>query len=194
MTIQAITRFTSTNAIRLTLSLADGTTTEKDVHYMDATGLPVVQNEHYADINTFLTAGGTISVDNDPTPPVPNMKPIHAPLNIPAPTLQPLAPNTKVQPPKSSSIISDRQFFQQLAVMGKITSDEALAYVSTGAIPTSMMTLINQLPPQEQFPAKMLIIGETTFDRYNPLVMELGQMYGMTPDDIDALWAAAARL
>ena len=103
-------------------------------------------------------------------------------------------PNTTVFVPQSPSSISSRQFFHQLAVMGKITNDEAMAFVTTGTIPASMLTLINGLPVNQQFAAKMMIIGDAYFNRNNPLVAQLGAAYGMTPSDIDALWTAAAKL
>jgi hypothetical protein len=92
------------------------------------------------------------------------------------------------------ALISDRQFFQQLAVQGVITQDEALAAVKTGSIPAALQTLINGLPADQQFAATMLIAGATAFERYHPLTTAIGQAYGWSADQIDALFRAAAVL
>lgn len=90
--------------------------------------------------------------------------------------------------------ISDRQFFQQLAVMGLITEDEAIAAVATGTLPPAMVGFIDQLPAEQRFAARMALQGATTFLRSNPLVATFGAMQGMTSDDIDNLWRAAFAL
>lgn len=90
--------------------------------------------------------------------------------------------------------ISDRQFFQQLAVMNLITEAEAIAAVSTGTLPLAMAGFINQLPAEQRFAARMALQGATTFVRTNPLVETFGEMQGMTPEQIDDLWRAASLL
>jgi hypothetical protein len=90
--------------------------------------------------------------------------------------------------------ISDRQFFQQLAVMGLITENEALAYVQTGTLPAAFLSFIDQLPADQRFDAKMKLTGANSFDRNNPLVNEFAGMYGMASADVDNLWRAASTL
>jgi len=90
--------------------------------------------------------------------------------------------------------ISDRQFFQQLAVQGIITNDDALAAVKTGTLPSALQTLITQLPTEQQFSAQMLFSGATTFERTHPMTIAIGTAYGWTPGQIDALFQAAAVL
>lgn len=97
-------------------------------------------------------------------------------------------------PPTPPQEISDRQFFQQLVVMGLITEDEAIAAVATGTLPAAMAAFIDQLPAEQQFPARMALQGATTFLRSNPLVETFGTMQGMTSAEIDALWRDAAAL
>lgn len=97
-------------------------------------------------------------------------------------------------PPAVPQEISDRQFFQQLAVMGLITEDEAIAAVATGTLPAAMAAFIDQLPAEQQFAARMALQGATTFLRSNPLVETFGAMQGMTSAEIDVLWRAAAVL
>lgn len=89
--------------------------------------------------------------------------------------------------------ISDRQFFQQLSVLGVISEDDALAS-NAAVIPAPLMTLINSLPVDQQFPAKMLIGGSTIFERNHPLTIALGTAYGWTSEQIDNLFIEAAKL
>ncbi len=98
------------------------------------------------------------------------------------------------QVPAVPQVISDRQFFQQLAVQGVITQAEALSAVQTGTIPSEMQPLINALPATEQFAAQMQICGATQFERTDPLTLAIGQAYGWTAAQLDALWIAAAAL
>jgi hypothetical protein len=100
-----------------------------------------------------------------------------------------------VPPPAAvPEMISDRQFFQQLALEGKITQDEALAAVQTGVLPAAIATIVAKLPTTQQFAAKMLLCGATTFERSSAIVPVLAQLYGMSSADLDALWTAATAL
>ena len=91
--------------------------------------------------------------------------------------------------------ISDRQFFQQLAIAGKITQDEALAAVKTGTIPAMLQAIIDAMPDAgNRFNAEMLLSGATVFLRAHPLTEALGEAQGMTSEEIDALFRAAAQL
>lgn len=90
--------------------------------------------------------------------------------------------------------ISDRQFFQQMAVEGRITQQEALDAVGSGIIPGAMEVLIEMLPEEQRFAARMLIRGATTFRRTHPVTELIGQLYDMTSEQIDATWRDAAKL
>jgi hypothetical protein len=103
------------------------------------------------------------------------------------PTLPPLPP------PLIPASISDRQFFQQLAVQGIITQADALAAIAA-VIPPALSTLINAMPADQQFNAKMIVSGATTFFRDNPLTVAIGTAYGMSSAQIDAFFTAAAAL
>lgn len=107
-----------------------------------------------------------------------------------------------VQPPLAQ-IISDRQFFQQLAIQGLITQDEALAAVGPGKLPASLLALVEQLPlgdgtpsdpNNQQFSAKMLLIGATQFDRRHPMVTVLGSAFKWNDEQLDTFWRAAGLL
>ena len=90
--------------------------------------------------------------------------------------------------------ISDRQFFQQMAIEGRITQAEALDAVGSGVIPAAMDTLVEQLPANQRFAARMLIRGATTFRRDHSVTELIGQLYGMSAEQIDTTWRAAAKL
>lgn len=92
------------------------------------------------------------------------------------------------------SEISDRQFFQQMAHDGRVTEQEALDAVGSGVIPSAMEALIEMLPTDQQFAARMLVRGATTFRRDHPVTALIGQLYGMSDSEIDDLWRAASVL
>ncbi|NTF80857.1 hypothetical protein G6K88_07770 [Agrobacterium rhizogenes] len=105
------------------------------------------------------------------------------------------APAPTVETPQLvPDVISDRQFFQQLAVAGMTTDAEALAAVKTGDIPEAMETFIDALPTDQQFAARMVLCGATQFARNHPLVEQFGVANGMTSAQVDDLWIAAAKL
>lgn len=88
--------------------------------------------------------------------------------------------------------ISDRQFFQQLAVLGVITEDEALA-ANAAIIPAALVAIIDQMPAEQQFAAKMLVSGATVFERNHPMTEAIGVSYGWTSEQIDDFFRAAAK-
>lgn len=90
--------------------------------------------------------------------------------------------------------ISDRQFFQQLAIDGLITQAEAIAAVSIGEIPAGMQVLIDQLPNGLKFGATMMVSGATEFRRDHDLTETIGQLYDLNPAGIDKLWRDASLL
>lgn len=90
--------------------------------------------------------------------------------------------------------ISDRQFFQQLAVENIISQDDALAAVKVGAVPAALSALIDSLPADQKFGAEMLVSGATVFERAHPLTVAIGQAYGWDGAKMDDFWRAAAAL
>ena len=92
-------------------------------------------------------------------------------------------------PVVAAPLISDRQFFQGLALQGFITTAEALDAVKTGALPQQIEAMVATLPESEQFSARMLLSGATTFQRTHPLVSVLGDMMKMTAQELDEFWA-----
>ncbi|BCM86872.1 hypothetical protein mvi_53330 [Methylobacterium indicum] len=90
--------------------------------------------------------------------------------------------------------ISDRQFFQALALAGAITPDAALAAVMTGRLPAPIEAAVTALPAAERFAARMLLSGATAFERGHPMVAQLGAAIGYDAAALDALWRQAAAL
>lgn len=90
--------------------------------------------------------------------------------------------------------ISDRQFAQQLAVLGTITEAEALAWAARGELPDAMEAAIAALPEGDRFGARMLLASATTYERAHPLVAQLGALLAYDDADLDDLWRAAALL
>ncbi len=104
----------------------------------------------------------------------------------------PYEPPVVVEPVPET--ISDRQFFQQLAIAGVITKAEALAAVKTGDIPAALEKFIAPLPDDQKFNAEMLLSGATIFARAHPLTEAIGAAQGMTPAQVDDFFRAAAAL
>jgi hypothetical protein len=97
-------------------------------------------------------------------------------------------------PPSVPQVISDRQFFQVLAMRGAISEQEAIAAVATGTIPAAMEMFVESLPQEQQFPARMLLQGAIEFRRAHPLVKTFGAGMGWSKADIDQLWRDGSAL
>lgn len=96
--------------------------------------------------------------------------------------------------PAQVADISDRQFFQALADRGEITEAEALDAVGPGIIPPAMDALIDQLPQDQRFAARMLIRGATRYERQHPIADLIRGLYGWTVEQADDFWRFAATL
>lgn len=96
--------------------------------------------------------------------------------------------------PNSVADISDSQFFQALALREEITEAEALEAVGPGVIPPAMDALIDQLPQDQRFAARMLIRGATTYERQHPIADLIRSLYGWSIEDTDDFWRFAATL
>jgi hypothetical protein len=91
--------------------------------------------------------------------------------------------------------ISDRQFFQMLALTQTITQTEALDAVKVGAIPAPLQAMVDAIEDgAARFAAEMLLSGATNFRRDHPLTEQIGAAQGMTAEQIDEFFTAAAQL
>lgn len=105
------------------------------------------------------------------------------------------APEGWTPPLPVPQVISDRQFFQQAAVEGLITQEEALAAVQTGAIPAALQVVVDSISdPDQKFAATMLLSGATQFERHHPLTEVVGQSLGWDAEQIDEFFRQAAQL
>lgn len=104
------------------------------------------------------------------------------------------APHSEPEPDPVPEVISDRQFFHALAVLGMITEAEALAAVKTGDPPAAMDAFLSALPDDQEFGARMLLEGATTFQRSHPLTLAFAAGMNMTAEQTDDLWRLAASL
>lgn len=95
-------------------------------------------------------------------------------------------------PPPVPSVVSDRQFFEELAYRGTITQQEAEDAVATGMLPAAMTDLVAMLPEQAQFSARMMLKGATQFFRNHEMTDTLAWLYGWTPEQTDDVWRAAS--
>jgi hypothetical protein len=93
------------------------------------------------------------------------------------------------------STISDRQFFQQAAILGVISQAEALAAVQTGTIPPVLQSIVDGIQdPSEKFAATMLLAGATVFERNHPFTNAVGVALGWSTEQIDQFFIDASKL
>lgn len=98
-------------------------------------------------------------------------------------------------PPPVPDTISRRQFYQGLAVTGKITQAEALAAIKTGTVPAALQAMLDQMTDADaKFEADMLLSGASDFNRNHPLVMVIAIAQGMTEQGVDDFWRICAGL
>lgn len=97
--------------------------------------------------------------------------------------------------------VSDRQFFQALAVVPgpggepRISKAEALAAVKAGDLPPALLAMLGLIEdPDERFAAEMLLSGATSFERGHPLTETIGAAQGMGSAEVDDFFRFAATL
>lgn len=96
------------------------------------------------------------------------------------------------RPPES---ISDRQFAQQLAILGTITEAEAIAWAAKGDLPEVLRTAVASLPDDgTRFAAEMMLSSATTYERSHPMTATLGALLWYEDADLAAIWKAASLL
>lgn len=151
----------------------------------------------YPDMKTsdFLPVGGFVLLRNDGDERGDYIERWEHPV-YPRPTDEQLAAASDAAPrPIVPQTISDRQFFQQAAVAGIITQDEALAAVTIGAIPVALQAIVDGIQDaNEKFGAKMLLSGATVFDRTHPLTEAVGAALGWSRQQVDDFFIQAAGL
>lgn len=88
--------------------------------------------------------------------------------------------------------VSRRQLLTGLAVVGWVSEQEAEAALATGALPTAVETVINSLPEEERFTARMKWIGFQTAYRDDPMVAALAAAEEKTEQEVDDFFRLCA--
>ena len=95
------------------------------------------------------------------------------------------------EPPQIIQPITRRQFYQQAAIAGFITQQEAIDAMK-GTIPSTLSAVVDQLPTEDdKFNARMILIGAETFQPQHPLVEAVRVAMNLTQEDIDNFFKAA---
>lgn len=99
------------------------------------------------------------------------------------------------EPVPVPEVISRRQFYQGLAVAGKISQADALAAIKSSTVPPALQVMLDAMTdPDEQFAADMILSGAGDFNRHHPLVMVIAVAEGMSEQDVDDFWRLCAGL
>jgi hypothetical protein len=99
------------------------------------------------------------------------------------------APKSPVPP-----TLSDRQFFQALALKKIITEKEALAAVGVGMIPPILLAVVDAMPAKDKFAGTMFLTGTTIFSRDHVVIDALQNNLKWTTEQMDDLWRSAGAL
>jgi hypothetical protein len=75
-----------------------------------------------------------------------------------------------------------------------ITEAEGEAWLEGNGLPAAVSTVISQLPPEERFTAKARALRMSVANRLDPLVAELSQAGGKTPEDVDLFWETYSQI
>jgi hypothetical protein len=94
------------------------------------------------------------------------------------------------QVPKS---ITRRQCALQLLAMQMITAEEALAITKDGTPPAAVDAVFANMPADQALLAR-IDFAAVGYYRDNPLITTMMQANGMTPEQIDQFFIAAAQL
>jgi hypothetical protein len=104
----------------------------------------------------------------------------------------------KLSPARPSSpalVVSDRQFYQGLAIREFCTPAEALDAVRTGVLPRGLRVFVDAIPDaQERWAAEMLLSGAKEFRRDHPFVEQVGAWVGLDSEMLDAFWSQCSAL
>jgi len=90
--------------------------------------------------------------------------------------------------------ISARQFYQELAVYGDITQQQALDAVRSGTLPPLIADFISSLSADQQFTAQMQFSGGIAMPRHETLVEMFFVWDQWTSAEVDDFFREAANL
>jgi hypothetical protein len=95
---------------------------------------------------------------------------------------------------RNINTITRRQFFQGLAVTGEITEAQAVEALATGKMPDQIEVIIDTLPTDQKFPARMLLLGANEMQLTNPLTQTFAAAKGWDEAETKAFFDLAALL
>lgn len=106
-------------------------------------------------------------------------------------------PDNPIPPKPPIPVISKRQFWQQIAMLGWIGFQDAIDFMQTGKLPLPFeqaVLSLNQTDPSgvTQFKARMAFMANE-YDRNNEFVALLGGLLEKTDDQIDGLFIGASQ-
>jgi len=153
-----------------------------------STGLEVVKSVFRDTDMAFPTNQRLIEIDGvDPS--------ITDPHNLFTEQLfDPAALTFSVPPPPKVMSVKDYQFAGEAAARAIISDDDAMAWVSQGKIPQSLISAVQQAvtDPDRQKRVLLFLAGTTIFPRNHELTPILAASFGITtPDALDAFFASA---
>lgn len=96
-------------------------------------------------------------------------------------------------PPPVPHSISRRQCAKRMLMMGLITGDEALEMTRNGTPPAMVSASFDQLSPEDRVLAEIDFAADT-YERANPLLVNLMLATGASEDEIDDFFREAAAL
>lgn len=146
---------------------------------------------NYLLINADGKAYNTIVLDNPAVYTVPAGHSITLVGEAPA-NLQWVEETPAVQQEISS--ITRRQFLIGAAGAGLLTSAEAEAAATGGAIPAAIEAVFNTLPNAQNLAARITWATMTKIERNEPLVDAAAAAFGLNESEVDAFFLSAAQI
>ena len=98
------------------------------------------------------------------------------------------------RPPKVPEAVSTRQFYQQLALDGEISLEEAIAAVKTGALPSRFRSLVDSLNGPEKINTVFAVVGSEEVNRKDPAITRIVAELGWSTEKFNRLFTEAAKL
>lgn len=96
-----------------------------------------------------------------------------------------------VDPRPVPEAISRRQFGFGAVMVGKMAQAEALAFVNSGTLPAAVEAIVQSLPADQQFAARMSL-ASNEFHRHNPATMMFLPLMQIDDATADACWRYGA--
>lgn len=96
-----------------------------------------------------------------------------------------------VDPRPVPEAISRRQFGFGAVMVGKMTQAEALAFVNSGTLPAAVEAIVQSLPADQQFAARMSL-ASNEFHRHNPATLMFLPLMQIDDATADACWRYGA--